>query len=183
MPSSSSSSSSMFSRENGITFTAGMIAGCCSRTLTAPLDRIKLLMQEGRIAQHTMAHPTVHKLARDLQRPRYNLPEVIRVVIREGGVKSFWRGNGINCLKAGPEFATMFTVRQLLYDTFSSDGGKSSSFGEGFVLSAAAGATAQGIIYPLELVKARMAVSSAGEYKSIFDCIRQCWVKGGVREF
>jgi solute carrier family 25 phosphate transporter 23/24/25/41 len=137
-------------------------------------------MQEGRIAQHTMPHPTVHILARNIHRPQYNILEIIRLVLREGGVKAFWRGNGINCLKAGPEFATMFTVRQLLIDKCGSGSG---SHFENFALSAAAGGIATTFIYPLELIKARMAVSSDGEYKSVVDCVRQCWRKGGPLEF
>ena len=168
------------------TFVAGLVAGCFSRTLTAPLDRIKLLMQEGRILQHTMPHPTVHILARDLQRPRYSVPEIIRVVIREGGLRSFWRGNGVNCLKSGPEFATMFTARHFFEQHFRSTKRETSvekNLLENFVLAAAAGATAQMLIYPMELLKARMAVASSGEFSGLGDCISQCWKRGGAREF
>jgi len=175
-------SSLVLTKENAVTFSSGLVAGCVSRTLTAPLDRIKLLMQEGRIVQHTMPHPTVHRLHKDINTPRYNLLEIIRVVIREGGVKAFWRGNGINCLKAGPEFAVMFTARQLYMDKVGTPGGKGSLW-ENFCISASAGATATTVIYPLELVKARMAVASVGEYKGFGDCLMQCWKKGGIFEF
>eukprot|EP00760_Papus_ankaliazontas_P033978 PhM_4_TR6820/c0_g1_i1/m.67758/K14684/SLC25A23S; solute carrier family 25 (mitochondrial phosphate transporter), member 23/24/25/41 len=175
-----SDSGNVLSKQNRITFTAGLIAGAVSRTMTAPLDRIKLLMQEGRIQQHTMPHPTVHRLARDHHRPRYGLLKIVTIVLREGGVKAFWRGNGVNCLKAGPEFATMFLVRQLIVDRFGT--GKPGLM-ENFVLSASAGGTAQVIIYPMELVKARMAVSAAGEYRGVADCITQCYRRGGFFEF
>ena len=51
------------------------------------------------------------------------------------------------------------------------------------MLAGAAGATAQILIYPMELIKARMAVASAGEFRGLGDCVVQCWRRGGAREF
>lgn len=48
---------------------------------------------------------------------------------------------------------------------------------------ALAGATSQVIIYPLELVKTRLAVCPAGTYKGILDCARKVLKQEGVRSF
>ena len=75
-------------------FLSGAIAGCVSRTTTAPLDRLKIIMQAGK------GDATIVNMCRYM----YN----------EGGLIGFWRGNGINCVKIAPESAAKF----LCYDEF-----------------------------------------------------------------
>ena len=70
-----------------ITFLSGVHAGVISRTLTAPLDRLKIMMQ---------------------QYSRGNIVEHAINIIKEGGLRSFWRGNLTNCIKMAPETATKF---------------------------------------------------------------------------
>lgn len=91
------------------TFIAGGVAGAASRTLTAPLDRIKLIVQEGHLINPP---PPGSKSAGVRRHP--SLVEVARVIRADGGWKSFWRGNVINCFKAGPEFAIIFSFRRYL---------------------------------------------------------------------
>ncbi|CCW60704.1 unnamed protein product [Phytomonas sp. EM1] len=90
---------------NVATFIAGGVAGAASRTLTAPLDRIKLILQEGHLveasgksARHGCKHPSLFYIA--------------RMIKADGGWRAFWRGNLVNCLKAGPEFAIVFSLRR-----------------------------------------------------------------------
>lgn len=75
-------------------FLSGAIAGCISRTTTAPLDRLKVIMQAGK------GDATIVNMC--------------RYMYREGGILGFWRGNGINCVKIAPESAAKF----LCYDEF-----------------------------------------------------------------
>ena len=51
------------------------------------------------------------------------------------------------------------------------------------VAGAMAGATAQAIIYPLELVRTRLAVCPSGTYRGIADTARKVWVQEGPRAF
>lgn len=77
---------------------AGGIAGMFSRTCTAPLDRIKVFLQ--------------------VQTTRTRISDSFNYLLREGGVRSFWRGNGTNVLKIAPESAIKFAayeqVKQLI---------------------------------------------------------------------
>ncbi|KAK7196281.1 mitochondrial carrier protein-like protein [Novymonas esmeraldas] len=106
------------------TFVAGGVAGAASRTLTAPLDRIKLIVQEGHLVQapsppsaapggSSAAATTVRSAAR-VRRAHPGLLEVARMIKADGGWRAFWRGNTINCFKAGPEFAIVFSIRRYL---------------------------------------------------------------------
>jgi solute carrier family 25 phosphate transporter 23/24/25/41 len=144
------------------TFVAGGIAGAVSRTCTAPLDRIKLLAQEGRL------QPRGNESCGGLARLSY----IIAHVYRKGGCAAFWRGNGVNCLKAGPEHAAAFTCRQAYVNVLCEDPLKP-TFIENCMVGSAAGCTAQAILYPVEVVKTRMAVADCHEYRGIADCFKQ----------
>ena len=159
----------------------GFVAGAVSRTVTAPLDRVKVLSQEGRIVAWDAAtrHPTVHAIA-DVKKRQMRLSKVVKHIYEEGGVTAFWRGNGINCLKAGPELGLVFFLRERFMGLL--DFPDASIVGN-FVCSASAGATAQCLLYPLETTKTRMAVASSGEYAGVADCIRQSYSRGGVKDF
>lgn len=92
------------------TFFAGGMAGACSRTLTAPLDRIKIIVQEG----HLVAGG--YQPISGLRSQR--LIDVFNWIRADGGWRAFWRGNGVNCLKAGPEFAILFSLRRYLLSLY-----------------------------------------------------------------
>ena len=59
---------------------AGGLAGAVSRTCTAPMDRLKVLLQ-------------VHG-----GRKQTSIPNTIKYMLNEGGIKGLWRGNGINVI-------------------------------------------------------------------------------------
>lgn len=114
------------------TFVAGGVAGAASRTLTAPLDRIKLIVQEGHLVQTAHGGATAAGAAAPasaqgcagaaaatslkpaVRRTHPSLLQVARVIKADGGWKAFWRGNTINSFKAGPEFAIVFSIRRYL---------------------------------------------------------------------
>lgn len=75
-----------------IHFLAGAIAGAVSRTATAPMDRLKTLLQ----AQG--AHAAMPNGVRVT-----GVLHCAKEIVKEGGYVSFWRGNGINVMKIAPE--------------------------------------------------------------------------------
>ncbi|XP_075414978.1 mitochondrial adenyl nucleotide antiporter SLC25A24-like isoform X3 [Tenrec ecaudatus] len=114
---------------------AGGVAGAVSRTSTAPLDRLKIMMQ-------------VHGSKSE----KMNLVGGFRQMVKEGGIRSLWRGNGTNVIKIAPETAVKFWAYEQFKKWLSFDGAKVGN-PERFISGSLAGVTAQTCIYPLELLK------------------------------
>ncbi|CAH8540891.1 unnamed protein product [Schistosoma bovis] len=152
------------------TLVSGGIAGCISRTVTAPLDRIKLTWQAlGSKASEVGLLGTVNKM------------------VKEGGVTALWRGNGVNCLKIAPESAIKFQAYEVykcwLNESFGSNPDGSLQLHTKFLAGSLAGATSQSIIYPMEVLKTRMCLRKSGQYSSIFDCARKLYHSNGITIF
>ncbi|KAI2666206.1 Calcium-binding mitochondrial carrier protein SCaMC-3 [Labeo rohita] len=149
---------------------AGAMAGAVSRTGTAPLDRLKVFLQ-------------VHGSS------GVSLFSGLRGMVQEGGLRSLWRGNGINVLKIAPESAIKFMAyEQIKWLIRGSKEGGSLRVQERFIAGSLAGATAQTIIYPMEVreeevLKTRLTLRKTGQYSGMADCAKQILRKEGVRAF
>jgi solute carrier family 25 (mitochondrial phosphate transporter), member 23/24/25/41 len=145
------------------TIVAGGFAGAVSRTVTAPLDRLKVLLQAQTTSQE------------------YNgIVQGLKKIYSEGGFSAYFRGNGTNIIKIVPESACKFYA----YETFKTLLAKDPNHVDGktrFMAGALAGVTAQVIVYPLEIAKTRLAVGSAGEYSGILDCLKKTAAREGFR--
>ncbi|KAL5110299.1 Calcium-binding mitochondrial carrier protein SCaMC-1 [Taenia crassiceps] len=147
------------------TLLAGGLAGCVSRTATAPLDRIKTIYQ-----------------ARGGRAASTGLVGSFRRMLKEGGYISMWRGNGVNCIKIAPEQAFRFQAYETYKRLFFKKDGSTEplSMPEKFTAGALAGATSQTLIYPMEVLKTRMCLRKTGQYSSIFDCARKLYGEHGM---
>lgn len=72
-------------------------------------------------------------------------------MFREGGITSFWRGNGINVLKIAPESAIKFMAYEQAKRAIRSNHSTDLSIYERFAAGSIAGGISQTIIYPLEV--------------------------------
>ncbi|EIE25738.1 mitochondrial substrate carrier [Coccomyxa subellipsoidea C-169] len=143
---------------------AGGLAGAVSRTATAPVDRVKLLLQ----VQDSGTALTV--------RDGWNR------MVSEGTARAFFRGNGTNVIKIAPETAIKLTCNDRLKRVFASDLENITPL-QRMASGALAGAVAQFTIYPLELVRTRLAVCPMGTYRGMSDCFRQIVRLEGYRAF
>uniref|UniRef100_A0A4W6DT39 Solute carrier family 25 member 25 n=1 Tax=Lates calcarifer TaxID=8187 RepID=A0A4W6DT39_LATCA len=144
---------------------AGGGAGAVSRTCTAPLDRLKVLMQ--------VTHNT---------RKRMHITGGFAQMIREGGVRSLWRGNGINVIKIAPESAIKFMAYEQIKRLIGSNQ-ETLGITERLVAGSLAGAIAQSSIYPMEVLKTRLALRKTGQYSGILDCAKHIFQREGAAAF
>ncbi|XP_028987078.1 calcium-binding mitochondrial carrier protein SCaMC-1-like isoform X2 [Betta splendens] len=144
---------------------AGAVAGSVSRTGTAPLDRMKVLMQ-------------VHSSKNN----KIGLIGGFRQMVTEGGLSSLWRGNGINVLKIAPETAIKFMAYEQYKKLLSPDGKKTKTH-KRFMAGSLAGATAQTAIYPMEVLKTRLTLRKTGQYSGMFHCAKTILKNEGVKAF
>lgn len=85
-------------------------------------------------------------------------------MLKEGGWTSLWRGNGVNVIKIGPESALKFMAYEQLKRLIKGNSKKELRIEERFIAGSIAGAFSQSVIYPLEVIKTRLALRKTGEY-------------------
>ncbi|KAK4811623.1 hypothetical protein QYF61_017014, partial [Mycteria americana] len=144
---------------------AGGGAGAVSRTCTAPLDRLKVLMQVHASRSNNMC-----------------IVGGFTQMIREGGPRSLWRGNGINVLKIAPESAIKFMAYEQIKRFIGTDQ-EMLRIHERLLAGSLAGAIAQSSIYPMEVLKTRMALRKTGQYSGMLDCAKNILSKEGMAAF
>ncbi|KAG5682049.1 hypothetical protein PVAND_011437 [Polypedilum vanderplanki] len=142
---------------------AGAAAGAASRTCTAPLDRLKVMLQ-------------VHH-------SKQRISDCFRNMLKEGGYSGLWRGNGINVIKIAPESAIKFMVYEQVKRFIRGNDNRPMGIFERFVAGAVAGCVAQTTIYPMEVLKTRLALRKTGQYSSIADAAIKIYSKEGLRSF
>ncbi|GIY35204.1 calcium-binding mitochondrial carrier protein SCaMC-1 [Caerostris extrusa] len=143
---------------------AGGLAGAVSRTCTAPLDRIKVFLQV-----RGSEYSTINAC--------------LRHMLKEGGIPSLWRGNGINVLKIAPESALKFMAYEQAKRLIRGNTGRELEIYERFIAGSLAGGISQTLIYPLEVLKTRLALRKTGQYTSIWDATCKIYKQEGLRSF
>ncbi|CAD7955600.1 unnamed protein product [Amoebophrya sp. A25] len=137
----------------------GMVAGATSRTVTAPIERAKLIMQ---------AAPDSGSFWQTFS----------NIYRKSGTLYDFYRGNGANCLKIAPETALKFALFDYLKGRIAHDKDNLST-GERFLAGGAAGAIAGATIYPLEIAKTRLTLAPPKKYNGVFHCLRKVFFQEG----
>ena len=125
----------------------GFVAGTLSRTITSPLDVVKMLLQVS--SRGGSVQDTINKL------------------LKEEGIAGFWRGNFAACIRLGPQSAIKFYA----YDELQKLVGKGKPL-VGFqrtVLGSLSGVISQVLTYPLDVIRTRVTVYP-GKYTGIFNC-------------
>lgn len=143
---------------------AGGVAGAVSRTATAPLDRVKILLQTSRVSGQEFS----------------GVRQGLAKIYTDGGMRAYWRGNGMNVLKIIPESSVRFLAYEFLKRSLNGSSSEPSA-GAKLLAGGLAGVTSQIAIYPMEVIRTRLAVASPGTYRGMFDAFTSTFREGGVR--
>ena len=121
------------------TFLAGGLAGMCAKSSTAPLDRLKILLQ----AQHRHYRS-------------YGVFSGFVAIFKQEGLRGYYKGNGAMMLRIFPyaaiQFASYEQYKRLLKPFFNQKTHTSK-----LVAGSLTGVTAVFFTYPLDMVRARLA--------------------------
>lgn len=161
-----------------INFLAGGISGAVAKTATAPIERVKLLIQtqdanpkiiSGEVARYT------------------GIVNCFSRVASEQGISAFWRGNLTNIIRYFPTQAFNFAFKDSIKAMFPR-ADKHTEFLKFFMINMASGGLAGAgslmIVYPLDYARTRLA-SDVGtgkqQFSGLMDCLTQTVKSSGVK--
>merc|ERR1719305_519597 len=148
----------------------GGVSGAVAKTLMAPIERVKILMQ---------TQDSNPKILSGEEKRYSSLVDCFKRVQAEQGMNAFWRGNLVNCLRYAPQQGSALafndTIRAL---TPKCDPVKDFVMATAFSLASGglSGAAANTICYPFDFARTRLA-SDVGSGKKMFNGIGDCIIK------
>lgn len=138
---------------------AGGGAGAISRTLTAPVERVKVVLQVQSVS---------------------NVPEHLKFkgikdcffgIYKKQGIVGYWRGNGINVLRIVPNSAIKFATFDFYKRVAFPKGEKNYESREKFVrkmlCGGLAGASTMIPVYPLDFARTKLSADTTSKYRGI----------------
>lgn len=164
------------SMEFVLNFLAGGVSGAIAKTCTAPIERVKLLIQT------QDANPQI----RSGEIPRYTgIVNCFTRVSSEQGFGSFWRGNLTNVIRYFPTQAFNFAFKDTIKALFPK-ANKKTEPGYFFAVNVASGGLAGAgsllIVYPLDFARTRLAsdVGKTRQFTGLYDCFAKTIKASGV---
>uniref|UniRef100_A0A182Y6X8 Uncharacterized protein n=1 Tax=Anopheles stephensi TaxID=30069 RepID=A0A182Y6X8_ANOST len=126
------------------------VAGMCSKTAVAPLDRIKILLQ---------AHSIHYK--------HLGVFSGLKHIVKKESFFALYKGNGAQMVRIFPYAATQFTAFEVYKKYLGKALGTNLPIkhADKFIAGAAAGVTAVTLTYPLDTIRARLAFQVTGEHR------------------
>ncbi|KAH8677520.1 mitochondrial carrier domain-containing protein [Xylariales sp. PMI_506] len=143
-------------------FVAGAVAGGISRTATAPLDRLKvyLLINTKNTPHSALDAAKSGQPLVAVQNAGRSFINAYKELLKCGGWKGLWAGNGLNVIKIMPETAIRFGAYEAAKKTLARLEGHGDIHHinpySKFVAGGVAGMTAQFVVYPLDTFKFRL---------------------------
>jgi solute carrier family 25 (adenine nucleotide translocator) protein 4/5/6/31 len=157
-------------------FVAGGTSGCIAKCCTAPIERVKLVIQtqdanpkiiSGEVARYT------------------GIGDCFKRIAAEQGVGAFWRGNMVNCIRYFPTQACNFAFKDAIKAMFPK-ADKKEQFMKFFMINMAsgglAGAASLCFVYPLDYARTRLASdvgSGKKQFNGLADCLTKTVQRGG----
>jgi solute carrier family 25 phosphate transporter 23/24/25/41 len=145
------------------TLFAGAVAGAVSRSIVSPFERLKILQQ-------TQFGPS----------PKYvGIVPSLRLILREEGIRGYFRGNWANVLRIAPTSAFQFYFYDAFLKMVQPDASSLTS-GDRLIAGGLAGGVTLSLTYPLEFIRGRLTVQTEDKYRSLSHAFRSVVRKEGV---
>lgn len=157
------------------------VAAVVSKTAAAPIERVKLLVQN---------QAELLKAGR-LKTPYSGVLDCIKRVNADEGMASFWRGNTVNCLRYFPTQALNFAFKPMFKKIPMLKKDKSDGFVVGLsknvVAGGCAGAASLSFVYSLDYCRTRLANDVKGskgggerQYNGMVDVYKKTIASDGI---
>ena len=154
----------------------GGTAGAISKTVSAPLERIKLLLQ------------TQDSNKQLIGKKFTGISDCFVRTFKEEGVLSFWKGNWTNVLRYFPTTAFNFAFKDFFNRTFNKYDSKKNPYWFLFgnmMSGGSAGACCMLIVYPLDFARTRLGVDmglgSNRQFRGLSHCLTSIVKSDGIR--
>ncbi|KAB2634592.1 ADP,ATP carrier protein ER-ANT1-like [Pyrus ussuriensis x Pyrus communis] len=168
------------SEKFSVDFVMGGMAALVSKSAAAPIERVKLLLQnQGEMIKRGQ-----------IKRPYKGVGDCFTRVFREEGVLSFWRGNQANVIRYFPTQAFNFAFRGYFKSIFGCSKEKDGYikwFAGNVASGSAAGATTSLFLYHLDYARTRLgtdgrgsAVSGQRQFSGILDVYSKTLSSDGI---
>ena len=144
-------------------FGIGSISGAISRTIVAPIDRVKILMQTGNLIG----------IKND------NMTHIIKY-IKKDGITKFWKGNMINCMRIMPHTGIQFSSYNL-YKKILNIENNQITFYQRLLLGSLAGMSAALVTHPIDIIRIR--IQTQKNVNNINSAIKNIYYENGIKNF
>lgn len=162
-----------------VDFVLGGTSAAISKTATAPIERVKLLLQT----------QDANKAIIESGRKYTGITNCFSRVLAEEGPKAFWRGNFVNVLRYFPTQALNFAFKErykTLFGKHNPDTAFWKFFASNVAAGGAAGATSLCFVYSLDMARTRLAADVGKgpgdrQFNGLFDVLGKLYKAGGMR--
>ena len=156
-----------------INFLIGGTSESIAKTITAPIERIKILLQSQQIMNNLNLKytGTINCFSR---------------IIKEQGFIALWRGNMVNMVKYVPTFALNYSLKELFQKRFKNNKQSNNhKIAINFLSGCFSGGTTLIVTYPLDFTRTKIAVDvnkkGRREYNGMIDCWNKYYPFYGIR--
>jgi solute carrier family 25 (adenine nucleotide translocator) protein 4/5/6/31 len=150
-----------------VSLAAGGISGAVSKTITAPLEKVKLAIQ------NQDSNPRI--ISGEMKRYA-GMGDCFKRHVTELGATSLWRGNVANCIRYVPTAAFNLAFKDTIKRAFPKYN-KQTDFGKFAAVQVASGSAAGGatntLVYPLIYIRTVLGadIGQVKKYNGMYDCI------------
>ena len=147
---------------------AGGVAGCCAKTLIAPLDRIKILFQTG--------NPHYLQFRGSMK----GLLNAMHHISRIDGIRGFYQGHSATLLRIFPYAAIKFITYEQFRNVFIPTPQHETHFRR-LLSGSCAGLCSVFVTYPLDLIRVRMAYITHKKEAKLMKVIKHIYTENNFK--